>query len=270
MIKKFGEIKEEDVERILEIIRGCYDRSNRQPLIVDLYIFENRNQMTDFLNYISDEMGGKSFWEAEKYYALHDAWTGIPRIMVSTDILYKLPEKVFSGAILHETAHSILHGKIIYYVFSCPRILKENLSDKIVLRLAYLLSVALKDYEVTNFLLKLNFIDEQIAFIEYLLTPTPEEKEEYMLSKLNMDAAAISVASILKTAMCSLPLTQNNENIKIKLNNYVRYLLPDHSRIVFRILGDFYKISRERHDFKGKIKIFSEIFTRHLHRYSQV
>jgi len=264
LIKKFGKIKEEDVKRVLEVIHRCYNKSDRKPSVIDLYIFENRRQMISFLNYISNEMGKASFWEIEKYYALHDAWTGIPRIMVSIDILYELPEKVFEGALLHETAHSILHGEISYYIFTYPRILREKFNEETASKIAYLLSIAVKDYEVTDFLLKQNFTDNQIEFIKYLLTPTLEEKEEYMLSKLNIKAKALAIASILKVAMCALPLAKINENIQRKLSNYVKYILPEYHKVVLKILDDFHRKDAGKFNLKGKIETLSEIFVNNI------
>lgn len=270
VVKKIGKIKNRDVSEILKIIHECYERSDEKPLITDLYIFESRSRMVNFLNYMSGKISKTITLDVEKYYALHDAWSGIPRIMVSTDIMKKLPYKVAKGAILHEAAHSILHGKLTYYVLSCPRILKENFNEKVALQIVYLLSVALKDYEATDFLLELNFIDEQISFIRYLLKPTQDEIEEYALSNVSLDATAIAIASILKIVMCSLPLAEVNREIRREVEYYVNRLLPRHCRIVYGIIRDFKNRIRKDLDFIEKIRISSEIFVSNLHCYSKI
>ncbi len=170
IVTKIGNINEEDVKNIISIMQECYERIKNLE-IVDLYIFEKGIDMQYFK--MKDRIERiSSISLEEEFFATHDAYYGIPRIMIAIDKLNKLPKEVWIGGIEHEVAHSILHGSIEYYVFSIPNILIEYSKKYPNLKnflgdIVYLISIAIKDYEVTDLLCKYDYIKEQYEYVKY-------------------------------------------------------------------------------------------------------
>ena len=233
-IEKFGKIKEEN--NIVNIITNSYERLMPHDVkILDLLLFETLSDMRNFffkecrtLGIISEDFG-------EQFFASHDAWRGTPRISVCLENMKKLPKKIQINALRHEVGHSILHGSLEYYVFPIPskliEISKFGLPQKYSFNLAYLLSIAVKDYEVTKLLLKGNFIDEQIAYSKYIMRTSNEDLVAWRLSINKPSAIAICLAGRLKDLACLIALYNNldesflNKIIKTELGYFPNKIL---------------------------------------------
>lgn len=243
IIKKFGNINEEDIKKITSILQECYERIKIKNVeIVDLCIFEKSFSIQEFKR--KEEMKKiSSLSLEEEFFATHDAYHGIPRIMIAMDKLNKLPENVKIGGIRHEAAHSILHGSIEYYIFSIPNILieyskkYENLK-KFFGDITYLISIAIKDYEVTSILCKHNYIEDQYEYVKYFLVPSIEEKEAWEFSKNNFPLTLLFIASIIKIVGCAAPLlfTSFNREISENIGEYINYLPIEIQNLILKIV----------------------------------
>ncbi|MCS7386638.1 MAG: hypothetical protein NDF55_07915 [archaeon GB-1867-005] len=261
IVKRFGKVDDKSVNEILNVILECFEQAGRKPSIVDLYIFESRSSMISFLNSERIKHGMPILWEIEEFYATHDAWLGNPRIMVSIDAKMKMPKKAYIGCIRHEAAHSILHGDLKYYLFTIPKSLKK-FNYEISQKIAYLLSIGIKDYEVTEFLIKLNFIEDQLAYINFLLIPSENEFDVYNLSELNLSYRALALASILKVVMCALPATKIHRKNLIKIEKYLLKITPKWSKV---ILNAALEASKEFNcEFKDKLEILASTLMKKL------
>ena len=127
IIQNFGKIPEEDKLEIQSIMKEFYQRLKFHELeIVDLIIFENSSLMEAYSKLQQDSIRVYSTGFETGFIASHEAWTGIPRILVCFDRLKKL-EPIMKKAILrHEAAHSVLHGSPEYYIFQIPRSLSKT------------------------------------------------------------------------------------------------------------------------------------------------
>ena len=210
--QRFGDLKESFVVEVLGIMDDCYNRINADAVkIVDLYLFDKSSAMNAFLVEEKRKLGiATSAFEAS-FFAVHDAWRGTPRIMVAYDRMLTLPELVRVGSLQHEVAHTILHGSLEYYSFAVPTSLfkLENeglVSRQIIWDLLYLVSIAVKDYEVTRLLYENSFLEDQVAYSKYLLEPSEEDHEAWKLSSKNKTARLLTLVSLLKTTCCAAPL----------------------------------------------------------------
>jgi len=243
VIRKFGNINEEDIKKIISIMQECYERIEIKNVeIVDLYIFEKSFSMQEFKRREKVEKISSLSLE-EEFFATHDAYHGIPRIMIAIDKLNELPENVRIGGIRHEVAHSILHGSLDYYIFSIPKILIEyskkylNL-EKFFGNITYLISIAIKDYEVTNLLCKYGYIEDQYEYIKYFLKPSIEEKQAWEFVKNNFSLTLLFITSLIKIIACATPLlfTSFNKKISEGLGSYISYLPIKFQNLILKIV----------------------------------
>ncbi len=243
VIRKFGNINEEDIKKIISIMQECYERIEIKNVeIVDLYIFEKSFSMQEFKRREKVEKISSLSLE-EEFFATHDAYHGIPRIMIAIDKLNELPENVRIGGIRHEVAHSILHGSLDYYIFSIPKILIEyskkylNL-EKFFGNITYLISIAIKDYEVTNLLCKYGYIEDQYEYIKYFLKPSIEEKQAWEFVKNNFSLTLLFITSLIKIIACATPLlfTSFNKKISEDLGSYISYLPIKFQNLILKIV----------------------------------
>lgn len=216
-VRRFGELKEDFAQRVFKIIHDCYERTGDIDVkLVDLYLFESASLMRAFLHKEKKELGIKTSAFEYSFFALHDAWRGIPRIMVAYDRLLSLPETVAESCLIHEAAHTLLHGSLEHYSFSIPAVLlelieEEGISRQLALDLLYLVSIAVKDYEVSRLLYKCSFLEELNAYVGFFLEPSQEDVEEWGLVKDHRLAKLLYLTSLLKTLCCAVPLLRDEE-----------------------------------------------------------
>jgi len=214
------------VDWILGVMRECYNRIPHGVEFVDLYIFSDSTLARGFLAREVRAMSISSVGFSGRYFAMHDAWKGTPRIVICLDKMLKLPRLVQVGGIRHEVGHSILHGSIEYYVIPIPQPLRElgrafNLSISYLTNILYLISVAVKDYEVTRLLHEAGYVDDQMEYIRYILTPSEEEIEGWNLARGNAPAELLYLASQLKCLGCAAPLT-SAEKLEKRVTEWMR------------------------------------------------
>jgi len=207
----FGEIDASLVEWIRGVLSECYDRLPNDLMLVELYLFPSDSLLKSFLSRERGALGVSSSEMSEGFFAMHDAWRGVPRILVSLDSLLKLPALVQLGGLRHEAAHSILHGSPEYYIFPMPPSLRKlgirfNLSLEFLTDLLYLLSIAVKDYEATRFLYRNGYVEDQAEYVKYLLAPTEEDMDAWRLVRGNTAAELLYLASQFKVLACACPL----------------------------------------------------------------
>ena len=255
--QRFGDLKESFVVEVLGIMDDCYNRINAEAVkIVDLYLFDKSSAMNAFLVEEKRKLGiATSAFEAS-FFAVHDAWRGTPRIMVAYDRMLTLPELVRVGSLQHEVAHTILHGSLEYYSFAVPTFLfkLENeglVSRQIIWDLLYLVSIAVKDYEVTRLLYENGFLEDQVAYSKYLLEPSEEDHEAWKLSSKNKTARLLTLVSLLKTACCAAPLLKDaiyGKEIAKSIARSMSYLPKEVSTRLSKTLEAASKFGQNTHE----------------------
>lgn len=211
VVSKFGEVKRQQIEHTLDIVEECYGRLEPHNVeLVDLYFFEKSSAMEAFMIKESNEVGVVSTSFTELFFAMHDAYRGTSRIILCLERMGKLPKLVQAGGIRHEVGHSVLHGSLQYYVFPLPPTLHilvkgSNISQQHANNLLYLISVSVKDYEVSRLLYKQGYIEDQIAYTKNLLTITESDKLAWQMARGKPLAEVLCVVSCLKSAACTAP-----------------------------------------------------------------
>ena len=81
----------------------------------------------------------------------------------------------------------------------------------------YLISITVKDYEVSRLLHKHGYTRDQTSFTKHILAPTESDKIAWEISRANPHTEALCLTSHLKFVGCATPfLTNDNSGKKIK------------------------------------------------------
>ena len=245
VVSTYGKINDEEIERVIEIMQECYSRlSPHDVSLVDLYLFERSSSVEAFFAKERRKVGVASAPFDELFFAMHDAWRGIPRITLCLEKMEKLPRLVKMGGIHHEVGHSILHGNLRYYVLSFPPALLEivdrfNLSFEYMTNLLYLISIAVKDYEVTRLLHERGYVEDQVAYAKHLLKISEDDTLSWEISRGKPPAEAMCLISCLKAAGCAAPLLVDKklgEEVRQYLMESLSYLPADRSTLLLRVV----------------------------------
>jgi hypothetical protein len=169
----------------------------------------------------------------EGFIAMHDAWRGTSRIGVCMSRMGELPGLVQIGSLRHEVGHSVLHGSMEYYVFPIYAPLMEaakrvRLSKEYSFNLVYLISIAVKDFEVTRLLSGKGYVDDQVAYSNHVLRTSNEDLVAWQFSKGNPAGMALCLGGKLKDAACLIALQPSlgDPSIPDRIRSELSYL-PD-------------------------------------------
>jgi len=245
LVSKFGYIQSETIDSIQSIMEECYNRLQPYGLsLVDLYLFERSSALEAFLSQEYAKMGVTSSRFDEDFYAVHDAWRGIPRISVSVERIQSLTELTRAGVLRHEVGHSILHGSLQYYIFPIPHLLMEaserfDLPVQYLNDMLYLISIAVKDFEVTRLLHSGGYIEDQVAYTESVLEASEDDLAAWEIGKLNPQAKILCMVSRLKDFSCASALISDEklrERIRMKLTGAMNYFPEEVSTKILNII----------------------------------
>ena len=247
VVSKFGEISHGTIDSAMKTMKECYERLKPHNVeLVDLYLFERSSAADAFLSKEASEAGVVSASFGELFFATHDAWRGTPRIILCLEKMHGLPELVQVGGIRHEVGHSVLHGSIQYYLLSLPPALLETIdlfgfSTEYAMNLLYLISIAVKDYEVTRLLHERGYLKDQMAYAKHLLTVSESDILSWEASRGKPLAEILCLTSCLKASGCAAPLLLDkacHEEIKHHLKESLAYLPADYSNLLLSLVSE--------------------------------
>jgi len=196
---------------IENIFRDCYRRfGSRIPYKVEIRVVDKEPNMRALLKEDKLRLGITTGGD-EEFICSHDAWRGYPRVICCVEKLAKLNRLARPGAIRHEAAHSALHGSLEYYIFRIPDDCRhtaeiKGLDSAVLDQALYYVSVAVKDFEATRFLIQHDFISCQFAFALDLLQPSEQDKSAWKLAQTNRQAKFIYLTTLLKPTLFAHPL----------------------------------------------------------------
>ena len=235
-VERHGRIPDEEASGILGFLEECYGRLRCDDLdFVEVLLFENDELWRAYAGAERRKAGVTSAEFDDAFIATHDAWRGVPRISISLQRKSNLHQLVWEGALRHEVGHSILHGSLEYYVFPMPRALLKtaqefpalasNLTD-----ILYLLTLAVKDMEVTRLLVSNGYVEDQEAYARFVMKPSEQDLEAWRLSSFSAEARVLCLFGRLKDIAPGLVLASRPPTSRISLKELeesVNYL-PEH------------------------------------------
>jgi len=142
--------------------------------------------------------------EETDFLATHEAWRGYPRVHICQERLRGIPDAVIQGAIHHEMAHALHHCSPEYYTF----LFSNDLQDKArsigfdlatLQECVYLLSVAIKDRDVVQWLAEIELSSGQLSLLQYLIADVEEERQAWEMVSDSSVLNRVVFAALLKT-----------------------------------------------------------------------
>lgn len=209
-MKTFGRVEAPERESVLKALEESYLRLQPHDLAyVELCLFESVAQMEAFHARERASLSMTIDAIVNLFVAQHDVWSGTPRISICLERLRALPDAVKLGNIRHEAGHSILHGSIEYYMMP-PSIHtltgKEGFSRGSAGSFLYLVSTAVKDFEVSRLLVAKGCFEDQVAYARDIIRTSGDEELAWRMSRGNRVAELLCIASRLKEVCCIAPL----------------------------------------------------------------
>ena len=246
-----GPITQDEVQEIRSNLEECYPRLGRWlPEGVEVHLFDTPVQIASFLASEKTELGISTLGD-DAFICSHDAWRGSPRLLICVERLFALSPIAQLGAIRHEAAHTVLHGALAYYVFRIPtdslELAKAKGMDLSMLQqVLYFCATAVKDFEVTRFLLHQGYRECQVALAAAQFLPSDEDKLAWLLARHHPQARLLFFTSQLKTLLLTLPLEMAGlMKLGKSTDSMLNYLEPEERK---RLLGVAVSIAKQLGD----------------------
>ena len=120
------------------------------------------------------------------------------------------------------------------------------------MNLLYLISIAVKDYEVTRLLHQRGYLEDQMAYAKHLLSVSESDTLSWEASRGKPLAEILCLTSCLKASGCAAPLLLDktcHEEIKHRLKNSLAYLPADYSNLLLNVISeDFLRLGADTLD----------------------
>ncbi|MEM3443210.1 MAG: hypothetical protein QXM86_05080 [Candidatus Bathyarchaeia archaeon] len=229
-LKTYGNVNADLVEKLLGVLIECYERLGPPATYsVNLNIFET-----------SDGQG---------FFATHDASEGKPTINIYLDRVLGLPPKVVVGGVRRQAAHSILHGSPEFYKIKFPAELMQviseyGLSENFATNILYGASMTAKEYNVTKFLVDGGFVEDQEAYVKYMLEPSAEELQAWEIAKTNPMGKIIYLVMTIRDIACAIPLIEDlrlGNEIKECMERRIKHLPVNYRLTIQRVMDEMIK-----------------------------
>jgi hypothetical protein len=213
VLQSHGRIPDEAKVEVRKLMEDCYRRlSPQEPLIVDVILFEDTSRMEAYL--LTEQDSARAYPQGldTGFIATHEAWTGIPRILICYERLRELKSPLRMAVIRHEAAHSVLHGSPEYYIYPVPRPLVEasakyRLSRDYILHILYLVAIGVKDYEATGILLDHGYIEDQTEYAWHFCRTGEDDIKAWRLAEGDSGKEALCLVGRFKDLACVAAVT---------------------------------------------------------------
>lgn len=196
---------------ITNVLKDCYHHfSYKAPNKLELLIAEREIMRRDFMREERFRLGITDEFD-EEHFCSYDSLRNYPRITTSLEGLNQLSKTAKLGAIRHEAAHTALHGTMEYRIFQMPDEFRQTAHIKsielpVLDQAIHNVSNAVKDCEVSKFLIEFNFIECQAAYALECLDPPAIDKLSAHLAKTERQTRFIYRTALLIPLLCAVPL----------------------------------------------------------------
>ena len=205
-------------------LRDCYNKfGHRSPYKVEILVTETEGIRLDFLREERARLGIINI-DDDSEVCSYNTWRGYPTLSVSVERLGEFSKIARQGALRHQAAHTVLHGTLEYNIFrisdDCKQIAEiKGISLPVLEQVLRNLSAAIKDCEVSKFLIAFNYTDCQAAFaLEWIQSDArPAEKTV----RMDRQTRFVYLVSLLKPLLLTHDLIAMPKSKKISLERQV-------------------------------------------------
>jgi hypothetical protein len=210
MITQLHIIAHSDVDKgLIKQVRSwaneVLERALLRPLppLLHITVYKTIEKLRDFYRREKEALGVIGGEETD-FLATHEAWRGYPRVHICEETLKAIPSSVTQGVLHHEISHAIHHGSPEFYTFRFTTRLQEaarshGLDLPLLQQCVYLLSVAIKDGKVFQWLAELGLGFSQRALLEHTISDTDAERRIWEGVRSSPVLSKIARAAFLKS-----------------------------------------------------------------------
>ena len=149
-------------------VEELLDKLERSDHYVEVRVFPTRSAMRSAL---AGELEGSSIkgrMVIPDFPTFHEAFSGYPRIWISYQDL-DLSKPICRARLQHEVGHAVLHWEISSYLLRLPPSLDNlvrsgKMSSEKASLMSYLISISVKDFEVSDLLNRYGIGKDQVVF----------------------------------------------------------------------------------------------------------
>ena len=175
------------------------------PPSIHVNVWRRMDELQSFYQKEKQELGIVT-GEDTDFLASHEAWRGDPRIHICQERVKNVPDVVIRSVLHHEISHALLHGAPEFYTFRYSTKLQEagricGLDLALLQQCVYLLSIAIKDYDVVTWLTDIGLGIGQLHLLEYMITDTEDERRIWEVVCANTVPRKLALAFFLKTLL---------------------------------------------------------------------
>ena len=175
------------------------------PTFISINIWRRMDELQSFYQQEKQELGIATGEETD-FLATHEAWRGHPRIHICQEKVREVPDVVLQSVLHHEIGHALHHGTPEFYTFRYSAELQEagrlcGLDLALLQQCVYMLSVAIKDYDVVTWLTDIGLGHCQLHLLEFLISDTEDERRIWEAVCANPAPRKLALALYLKTLL---------------------------------------------------------------------
>ena len=207
-----GNISGSFKKEVSEVLNDCYQRfSQRVPYKIEVYAFDTEENLNSFLRDEKFKMGMSFNTVDDASACTYEVLRGYPRLLICNERLSRYSKPARAGAIRHEAAHTVLHGALEYSIFQIPEDCRHTAtvkgidSDKLE-EIFFQLSLGVKDYEATRFLIANDYIQCQFAYALEWIQPDEDDKTAWSISKTNRQTRFVYESALMRPVLFTNPL----------------------------------------------------------------
>ena len=195
-----------------EILDNCYQRiGSRAPYKIEVYAFDTEANLNNFLREEKFKLGLSSNTVDNISACTYEVLRGYPRLLICQERLSRYSKDGRAGAIRHEAAHTVLHGSLEYSIFQIPDDCRHTAMvkgiDAAKLEEVFLqLSLGVKDFEATRFLVAHDFINCQFTYALEWIQPVDDDKTAWSISKSNRQTRFVYESALMRPLLFCDPL----------------------------------------------------------------
>lgn len=216
-----GKVSGSFKKEISEILNDCYKRFKQQvPYKVEVYAFDTEANLNNFLREEKFKLG-LSFNTVDEISACtYEVLRGYPRLLVCQERLSGYSKTGRAGALRHEAAHTVLHGSLEYSIFQIPEdcrhtAMVKGIETEKLEELFFQLSMGVKDYEATRFLVDHDFINCQLSYALEWIKPVDDDRAAWNISRTNRQTRFVYESALMRPLLFCDPLLSMPKSKKV-------------------------------------------------------
>lgn len=207
-----GDVSGSFKKEISDTLNDCYKRFKHQvPYKVEIYAFDTEENLRAFLKEEKFKLGLSISTVDELSACTYEVLRGYPRLLLCQEKLSQYSKIGRAGAIRHEAAHTVLHGTLEHNILRIPEdcrhtALVKGIDAEKLEDVFFQLSMGIKDYEATKFLVGYDFVDCQITYALEWIKPTSDDNTAWSIARSNRQSRFIYESSLMRPLLFCEPL----------------------------------------------------------------